>query len=437
MRLPPVPSLRPRSVLALAGAGALVALAAAPGMAAEPVAQSDATALVLTVASTPTDSGTVKAVHDGRRETVTGTQDPLITVLGNQPFINAGTLSQDATATVVQRNGRSAACAGLAGDGATLVSVDEGFCLTPGDNATINAGTFELGDVTLIQSDLLAGLDAQLQALLQPLLNPVLGGAQTAVQTLLTALGDPSVVLDLGTVQSQCTATTTGAEGDSQLTDAGLFVQFPAPVGRLALVNFPTNPPPNTKVLTDLDVVLETISDGLETQLTTTLGGILAPLGGAADQIVNTLNANIISAVADQLGPLEENILDVTLNKQTRGDRSIEVTALDLSLLPAAADFGVELVGLEIGRSSCGTNSRFAPPTDPPTDPPTTPGTPSTPGNPGGPDVPTSVPAGESNAASVTTDGAINGQIATVAIVVMTLLAAAGGIHTFRRVLGS
>ncbi len=433
LHLPPSQLLRPRSALALAGAGALVALAAAPGVAAEPVAQSDATALVLTVASTPTDSGTVKAVHDGRRETVTGTRDPLITVLGNQPFINAGTLSQDATASVVERRGRSAACAGLAGDGATLVAVEDGFCLTPGDNATINAGTFELGDVTLVQSEVLAGLDAQLQALLQPLLNPTLGAAQTAVQTLLTALGDPGVVLDLGTVQSQCTATTTGAEGDSQLTDASLFVQFPAPVGRLDLVEFPTNPPPNTKVLTDLDVVLETISEGLETQLDTALGGVLAPLGAGAGQIIDVLNANIIASVADQLGPLEDNILDVTLNKQTRGDRSIEVTALDLSLLPAAADFGVDLVGLEIGRSSCGTNSRFAPPTDPPT----TPDTPSTPGDPGSPDVPTSVPAGESDAASITSDGAINGQIATAAIVLLTVLAAAGGIHTFRRVLGS
>jgi hypothetical protein len=420
--------------LALAGAGALVLLAASPGMAAEPVSQADATALVLTVASTPSDSGTVKATNDGKRETVVGTRDPLITALGNQPFLNAGTLSQDATATVVNRAGRSAACAGLAGDGATLVSVDQGFCLTPGDNATINAGTLALQDVTIVQSDLLAGLDVALQQALQPLLNAILPAVQGGVQDVLTAIGDPSVVLDLGAIQSQCTATVTGAEGDSKITDASLYVQVPT-IGRVDLVQLPTNAPPNTKVLTNLDVVLTAISNAVETELTTALTGVLAPLGPLVDQAVTALNDNVVSQVAAQLGPLEDNILDATLNKQTRGDRSIEVTALDLRLLPAAADFGVDLLNVEIGRSSCGTNRRIGAP-NPTPDPTPTPNP--TPDPPSTPDVPTSVPAGElGSAGALTSDGSINDQIATGAIVVLTLLTAAGGIYSFRRVLGS
>lgn len=425
---------RPRSALALAASGALVALAASPGAAAAPVAQADATALVLTVLSTPTDSGTVKATNDGKRNTVVGTRDPLITALGDQPFINAGTLSQDATTSVVNRNGRSAACAGLAGDGATLVSVDQGFCLEPGDNATINAGTFVLGDVTVVQSDILAGLDVALQAALQPLLNALLPAVDTTVQTLLTSLGDPGIVLDLGAVQSQCTATTTGAEGDSQLTDAGLFVQLPG-VGRVDLVDLPANPEPNTKLLTDLDEVVTVISDALEAELTSALTGVLQPLGPLVDQVVNALNANIISTVADQLGPLEDNVLDVTLNKQTRGDRSIEVTALDLRLLPAASAF-VDLVNVEIGRSSCGTNGRAGVPPAP--EPTPTPDPTPTPGPGPGPDVPTSVPAGASDLAGARTgDGGINDQVAVGALVLMSLLAAAGGVHGFRRTLRS
>lgn len=433
MQLPPRTLLaRPRQALALAGAGALVLLAGSPGVAAEPVSQADATALTLTVLSTPTDSGTVTATNDGDDETVTGTREPLITALGNQPFINAGTLSQDATATVVNRAGRSAACAGLAGDGATLVAVDEGFCLTPGQNATINAGNLQLQDVTIVQSDLLAGLDQALQTALQPLLNAVVPAVQGGVQDVLTAIGDPTVALDLGAIQSQCTATVNGAQGDSQVTDASLFVQLPS-IGRVDLVQLPTNAPPNTKVVTDLDVVLTAISDAVETELTTALTGVLAPLGPLVNDAVEALNANVVAQLADQLGPLEDNILDATLNKQTRGTRSIEVTALDLRLLPAAADFGVDLLNVAIGRSSCGPNSRVGAPTPTPTETPTTPDTPD-----GTPAVPTSVPAGELGAdLRQGSDGSINGQIATGAIVVLTLLTAAGGVYTFRRVLGS
>ncbi|WP_148611531.1 hypothetical protein [Nocardioides rubriscoriae] len=425
----PFPLLtRSRKTLALAGAGALIALAASPGAAAAPVAQADATALVLTVLSTPADSGTVKATHDGADETVVGQQNPLITALGNQSFINAGTLAQDATASVVDRRGRSAACAGLAGDGATLVSVDRGFCLDPGDNATINAGTLQLQDVQVVQSDLLAGLDQTLQAALQPLLGTVLPTVDSTLQTVLTGIGDPGIVLDLGAVQSQCAATTNGATGDSQLTDAGLYVDLPT-IGRVDLVNLPTNPPPNTKVVTDLDVVVTAISDAVETELTTALTGVLAPAAPLVDQLVTALNANVIAVLADQLAPLEDNVLDATLNKQTRGDRSIEVTALDVRVLPAASAF-VDLVNVEIGRSSCGPNGRVAVdnPTPTPTPDPTDPT----------PAVPTSVPAGELDlAGGATSSGDLNGRIATGGLVLMSALAAACGVYGFRRVLRS
>lgn len=421
--------------LALTGAGALVLLASSPGVAATPVAQADATGLTITLLNSPISSGTVKATHNGTKETVTGESNPLITVLGGQQFISTGTISQDATATVVQRNGRSAACAGLAGDGATLATVGDGFCITPGDNATINAGTFQLEGTTIVQSDLLAGLDAVLLAALQPLIGPVTNAADTVVQTLLESLADPTVGLDLGAVQSQCNATPTGAQGDSQITDAQLFVDFPD-FGRFDLVSLPTNAPPNTKLLTDLDVVVAAISDALEEQLATGLAGALAPAGPLVGQLTAALNDNIIAALSDQLGPLEDNILDVTLNKQTRGPRSIEVTALDLSLLPAASDF-VTLADVEIGRVSCGPNRRAGDP-NPPTDDPNPPtGDPNPPTDPT-PDVPTSVPAGESDQAGrVTSDGAINGRIATGALVLMSGLAAAGGFLGFRRALRS
>ncbi|MEO9323000.1 hypothetical protein ABFT23_05880 [Nocardioides sp. C4-1] len=426
--------------VSIAGAGALVVLTAAPGMAAEPVAQSDATALSLTLLSQPLDSGTVTAVHDGKRERVTGTQDPLVTVLGNQPFLNAGTLSQAAKTNVVDRRGLSAACAGLAGDGATLVSVDEGFCLRPGNNATINAGTLDLSGVEIVRTDLLAGLDQALLDALDPLLTPVLAAVQGVVQDALVALGDPGIVLDLGAVQSQCTATPAVADGTSQITDASLALQLPAPIGRVDLVELPTNPPANTKVVTDLDVVLTTLTAGVQTQLDTALNGALAGVGQLLGQLVTALNANVVSALADQLAPLEDNVLDATLNKQTRGDGSIEVTALDLRVLPAAAQFGVEPLSVAIGRSACGANARVDVPSPSPSpEPSPSPVDPGDPGSPApSPAVPTSVPAGELEAAAAPTgDGAVNAHVAAGAIAVLTLLAAAGGVHAFRRVLRS
>lgn len=432
MRLTPPPStLRApaRKAAALAGAGALVLLAASPGSAAEPVAEASATGLVLTVLNTPTDSGSFTATNDGEDETTSGSRNPLITALANQSFIQAGTLSQDAATSATSRGGKAVACAGLAGDGATLLSVENGFCLDPANNAQINAGTLKLADVQLVQSEVLQGLDAQLQAALQPLLTPVLTAVDGAVDQVLTALGDPDIVLDLGTVQSQCTADLTDALGASQLTNASLYIDLPAPAGRVTLIDFPTAPAPNTKLLTDLDDVVAEINSGLQTQLEQGLAGILAPLGPVADEIITTINDNVIAAVADQLGPLEDNILDVTLNKQTTGNRSIEVTALDLRLLPAAAQF-VDLVNIEIGRSSCEAAPRAAVPTeDPtPTDDPTNPDNPT-------PAIPTSVPAGEFSPTGGSSNGAVNAAIATGALVLLSLLAAVGGTYGFRRVL--
>ncbi|MBS45057.1 MAG: hypothetical protein CMH83_18185 [Nocardioides sp.] len=416
-----------RTAVAAVGAGSLVLLSATPGAAAAPVAPASATAIRVTVANTPADSGSYEVSTDGTDTTTSGSNAPLVTALGNQPLVSVGTLAQDATVAVTSGQGSSAACAGVAGDGASLVAAGDSFCLDPGDNATISAGTFELGDVEIVRADLLAGFDQQLQAALQPVLDALVPAAQGAVQQALTSVGEPEVVLDLGAVQSQCTAGLNNASGDSQLVDAGLYVVLAGQ--RVDLVDLPVNPPPNTKVVTDLDVVLTAVTDALETELTTALDGALAPLAAVVDQVETQLNDNIVSAVAEQLAPLEDNILRGTLNKQSRpAPGAIEVTALDLSVLPAAAEFDVDLLSVQLGESTCGPNGRVTVTEDETDDPSPSP-------KPTPRSVPTAVPAGLADAPG-SGDAGDGGALALGALGLALAAAGTAGYAGYRRSLG-
>ena len=53
----------------------------------------------------------------------------------------------------------------------------------------------------------------------------------------------------------------------------------------LPLANLPVNPPPNTKVVTDLDVVANAVIAGVETQLETALEGAAAGLVVLTDEL--------------------------------------------------------------------------------------------------------------------------------------------------------
>ena len=203
-------------------------------------------------------------------------------------------------------------------------------------------------------------------------------------------------MLDLGAIQSQCTADGDRRRGRQPAHRRRLSCSCRAS-DDVDLVALPTNPPPNTKLLTDLDEVVDRVSDALETELDT--GPHRRP--GAARRRWSTRRSTPSTPtssrpLADQLGPLEDNVLDVTLNKQTRGARSIEVTALDLRLLPAASAF-VDLLNIEIGRSLLRPQRRAGVPTPPDPDP--HPGPDARPRPPTRrPAVPTSVPAGEFDA---------------------------------------
>ena len=342
---------------AIAAAAAMVALSAAPASAAT-VSQASATALSLELAGTGArDTGTYAVTNDGSRESATGTNEPLITALGGQKAIQAGTLAQDA---VANKNATAAACSGLAGDGATVVAVGSGNCLSGGDNISLDAASLDFSDVELVSSGLFQGVDQQLITALKDA-----GLSQTAVtdplskalKDLLAAMGDPGLHLDLGAVQSSCTADKDTASGDSSLANSRAYITVPT-VGDVTLVDLPVDPDVNQKVVTDLTGVTDAILDALRTQFTNALNGALAPANGGLDQLQKQVLDTALGQIQSQLAPLEENVLDITLNKQVTAPGEITVTALDAEILPAAKGFvGGSLAHLTIGTSHCGPNS--------------------------------------------------------------------------------
>ena len=403
---------------AVAAAAAMVALSAAPASAAT-VSQASATALSLELAGTgATDSGTYAVINDGSTESAKGTNEPLITALGGQDAIHAGTLAQDA---VANSNATSAACSGLAGDGATLVAAGSGDCLSGGDNISLDAGSLDFSEVELVSSGLFQGVDKQLITALEDAglsQTEVTDPLSAALKQLLAALGDPGLHLDLGAVQSSCTADKDKASGDSSLANSKAYVTIPT-VGDVTLVDLPVDPDVNQKVVTDLTGVSEAILDALRTQFTNALQGALAPANEALNQLQTQVLDTALGQIESQLAPLEDNVLDITLNAQNTSPGAITVTALDAKVLPAAEAFvGGSLAHLTIGTSSCGPNS---PATK------TVVNNPPKAGNPPA-SVPTVVTAGM--------ESYDDGSAGRIALVTLLLLAAAGaGVATYVRML--
>ncbi|ANH37892.1 hypothetical protein I601_1456 [Nocardioides dokdonensis FR1436] len=403
--------------LALLATSGLLALSAAPATAATPVAQAEATALTLTIASTPTDSGAFSSTHDGDDESTAGSNQPAISAATGQRFIQVGTLAQDARTSVKNRLGYAEACSGLAGDGAVVAGVGEGGCLTPGQNVRLDAGTVDLSGLRIVKAEFLAGLDQALQDALAPVLDQLLPALSDGLEQALTGLGDLGVFLDAGVIQSQCTAGPGTSAGDAQIVDAAAYVEVGGT--RVDLVALPVNPAPNTKVVTDLGVVVQEVLDAVRTELETAIDGALGPLTAVVDGA--EVLAEALGQVGEQLAPLEDNVLDITLNKQTQiAKDEIEVTALDLAVLPAAQEFDVELLSAAIGTSHCGPTGKVGTPDPEPTPDPTKPPAP----------VPTSVPAGVETAAAPGDGMGLAGNLSLGALLA---LAGAAGVASWRR----
>jgi len=405
---------------------AVVGVITAPGaVAAEPAAEASATAAILTIAGSPVDSGQYTVVNDGTAETATGQKDPAVAdLLSNQSNVSIGVLYQDATTAVTGGRGTAYACSGVAGTGAVVVEVGDGSCLTGGDAVSLVPGTIDLGDTTVIESEILAPLTVPLQqALGEPLASQVLAPLSDVLNQVLGGLGELGVVLETtGAIQSTCTANSTSASADSNV--AGLRGYVTVAGQDITILDLPVGDlEPNTELTADLNDVVNAVLNGLQTQLQNGLNGALGPLGLLLAQIqdvTNLLVPELTTALEPLLGPLRDNVLEVTLNKQSQpSPSSIEVTALDVQVLPAAQQFlSSSLASVELGKAFCAGGVADVAQPPPATEPPTV----TPPVN--NPTVPISVPAGMSGEEGSAPWG-------PVALGAMTLLAGLVGGYRF------
>lgn len=411
-----------KRVAALGAAGALLSLTISPAAAADVVAQSSANALTISLAGNGQGTGTVTATHTGTgQENINGPVNPPIAILGQQNLVNAGVLAQDATARVENRRGISAACAGVAGDGGAIAEIGDSGCLEPGQPVGVTIGNLDLSEALLINTNAVGNALAPL-APLNVIISELVGPITAQLSSALGALPEVAIQGTLGVVQGSCEAVPGRANGTANLIDSRIEAIVLGQ--RVTIAELPVNPGINEKVVTDLDVVLNRVIDAVETTIENTLDGVLAPVVGLTDAIQSAIVDTLVAQIADALEPLEQNILDITLNKQTRPEQGrIEVTALDLQLLPAAQQFiDASLLAVEIGNVTCGVNSTYSPAPDPQPEPDPDP---QPEPDPELPDIPTEVDAGAAGNGVGLGEGAMGAALLT--------LAAGAGLAGYRR----
>jgi hypothetical protein len=349
---------------AAAVAAALLGLAAGPALAAGTAARATANAAELTVAGNSQGTGIFTASDAGRGQQTAGSNQPALTVLGGQDVVTAGTLFQDATAGMRHHRAHAAGCAGLAGDGATLVRIGDSRCITPTQNLRLDLGKVDLAK--LVANTKIVD-NQQLDAALAPVkdqltggLKPVLDQLNAALDQARSRLGDAGLFLDLDAIQGVCHASPGRATGSADLADVALYAQVPGH-GRVYLAELPVAPPPNTQVPVQLHVLLDAVTAGLKKNFATILQGQLAPVNGGLDKVQQQAIDNAVAQLDQQLQPVADNVVNLTLNEQSRPTpSSIRVTALDLNVLPAAnAQAGMTVLNLRVGTVTCGASGEL------------------------------------------------------------------------------
>lgn len=404
---------RTRLTTGLAVAATAILLSA-PAAHAVSGSEADASAATIAIAGQGAQSGSAAATFDGQQETRTGNTTPTIPSGG---FIGLGVLTQQATAG----DGTSASCGGVAGNGGGTIQIGEGSCITPGNTVNGSLTNLRVGTVT----DAIPGLPADLQAALALVSGPVDTAIGQVLDPLNQQLGNLGLQMRFSSIEGRCTYAGGTASGTANIADAELVLTgLGQTVPVLALT--PTNPDPNTKLFTNLSSVVDTVATAAENQLTQGLNGALTPV---AANLVAPLKTAIVSGIRDnieqQLAPLEQNLLQVTLNEQTRNGGRLDVTALHAQVLPVAQQqLGASAIDIKLGSAGCGPaaarviDPTQAPtPTADPTEPPR-----------GGPRVPTAVSAGQ---AGQPADGP--GILPYAALAMGATAAGAAGVSAMRR----
>lgn len=348
-----------RRLGALTGVTVLALMTMGPALAADIVSRATANALTIAVAGNGQGSGTVIATNDGKNESVQGDTAPPVHLLGGQQLLSAGVLAQEATATADGDGaGASAACAGIAGEGGSVAQIGDSSCLRPGQPVGLTFANLDLSDMVVFDENTeLAPLNQATDPVIAQAVGPITRQISRAVTE---EAGNGGIFGGtLGAVESRCSSTAGGgARGMTTIVDGRVGATFGGQT--VDLLDFPVHPAPNTKLVTDLDKVVDLFLDAVRTDLNNTLDGQAAPLAAAIDPIQDQIVDAVIGEIAPQLGPLEENVLSATLNAQTRpAVDAIMVTALHLEVLPAAqAQLGAPVAQADLGNVACGPNGR-------------------------------------------------------------------------------
>lgn len=336
-----------------------LSVTAAPATAAEkPQAKASSVALTVNVSDkVKVDTGRYTATYDGEKTVNSGTNKPALPLLaGDQQLLSVGVFAQDAAAALQNGTIYSGACSALAGKGATLVAIGDGSsCVEPGEAVTVNLAELDLQKLGATTDYLLNDESKSVHVKLGPVNDLV----QTVVSDVLTKVGGLSVGVDLDAAESTCMAQGTKFKGRTQLKNAAVTVNVPGK-GDIKVADLPANPKKNTTVVPDLSPVTDAVLGRVDTLLQSGLKSKIAP--GVLDV---SIRIDLIEHIKEQLAVLlkgiETDLVKLTLNKQDKTAKSLEVSALDIKVLDAVKEVGAPTAAkVAIGTSTCGTNGLTA-----------------------------------------------------------------------------
>lgn len=337
--------------------GLSVTAAPATASAEKPQAKASSVALTVNVSDkVKVDTGRYTATYNGKKTVNSGTNKPALPLLeGEQQLLSVGVFAQDAAAALKNGTAYSGACSALAGKGATLVSIGDGSsCVKPGEAVTVNLAELDLQKLGATTDYLLTDESKDVHVKLGPVNDLV----QTVVSGVLTKVGGLSVGVDLDAAESTCMAKGTKFKGDTQLKNAAVTVNVPGK-GDIKVADLPADPKKNTTVVPDLSPVTDAVLGRVDTLLQSGLKS--NALGGLDVSIRIDLIENIKKQLAVLLKGLETDLVKLTLNKQDKTAKSLEVSALDIQVLDAVKKVGAPTAAkVAIGTSTCGTNGLTA-----------------------------------------------------------------------------
>lgn len=333
-----------------------LSVTAAPATAAAEKPQAKASSVALTVNvsdKVKVDTGRYTATYNGKKTVNSGTNKPALPLLGSdQKLLSVGVFAQDAAAALQNGTAYSGACSALAGKGATLVAIGDGSsCVKPGEAVTVNLADLDLQKLGATTDYLLTDQSKSVHVKLGPVNDLV----QAIVSGVLAKVGGLSVGVDLDAAESTCMAEGTKFDGKTQLKNAAVTVNVPGK-GDIKVADLPANPKKNTTVVPDLSPVTDAVLGRVDTLLRAGLDNKLTP-----DSMGISVRIDLIEHIKEQLAVLlkglETDLVKLTLNKQEKTAKSLEVSALDIKVLDAVKKVGAPTAAdVAIGTSTCGTN---------------------------------------------------------------------------------